>query len=581
MSSDFSVEQKQYLDGFLSGVQAVRSGVGKAAAPADVQGPDSSHIAAQDRTVAEGKKLCDQEKWKRAEHPFDAYGRLKEQALTGQYPKPDDNFRWRYHGLFYVAPAENSFMCRMRLANGILSAWQLEGVAAVAQELGGGYAHVTTRANLQIREITAENAAEVVERLCDLGITSKGSGADNIRNVTGSATAGIDQYELLDTRPYARAWHHHILNDRSLIGLPRKFNVAFDGAGSIATLEDTNDIGFQAVEVTGGIEPGIYFRLALGGISGHKDLARDTGVVLNPNEAVAVADAVIRVFTENADRTNRAKARLKYVLDAWGFERFLKAVEDKLGRPLVRVDARHIAPRMVPDRSAHIGVHAQKQTGLSWIGVWTPLGRMSVDDMRNVAHIAKRYGDGDIRLTVWQNLILSGVADADVAQVRAELTKAGLAVDVSAVRAGLVACTGSQGCKFAASDTKSDALKIAQFVEQHVALDQPINIHVTGCHNSCAQHYIGDIGLIGAKVTINEDGDQVDGYHIHIGGGFAEQGAIGRLMFENVRAVDAPEVIGNLLRAYLAHRENNENFWSFTKRHDVEQIKSLCQKVLS
>ncbi len=162
---------------------------------------------------------------------------------------------------------------------------------------------------------------------------SRGSGADNIRNVTGTPTAGIDPQELLDTRPYAREWHHHILNDRALYGLPRKFNVAFDGAGRIPVLEDTNDIGFQAVEVKDGfgVEPGIWFRLALGGITGHQDFARDTGVIVQPEEATKVADAIVRVFIEHGDRTDRNKARLKYVLDAWGFEKFLAAVEEKLG----------------------------------------------------------------------------------------------------------------------------------------------------------------------------------------------------------------------------------------------------------
>ena len=196
----------------------------------------------------------------------------------------------------------------------------------------------------------------------DLGLCSRGSGADNIRNVTGTPTAGIDPQELIDTRPYAREWHFHILNDRSLYGIPRKFNVGFDGGGVIAVLEDTNDIGFQAVEVKDGfgVEPGVWFRLMLGGITGHKDFARDTGVIVKPDEATMVADAVVRVFIDHGDRTNRAKARLKYVLDAWGFEKFLAAMEEKLGRKLVRVPAEAIAPRPPFDRLAHIGVASAK-----------------------------------------------------------------------------------------------------------------------------------------------------------------------------------------------------------------------------
>ena len=224
----------------------------------------------------------------------------------------------------------------------------------------------------------------------DLGLCSRGSGADNIRNVTGTPTAGIDRQELIDTRPYAREWHFHILNERALYGLPRKFNVGFDGAGRIPVLEDTNDIGFQAVEVKDGFgaEPGVWFRLALGGITGHKDFARDTGVIVKPEEATLVADAMVRVYIEHGDRTDRTKARLKYVLDALGLEKFIAHVEEKLGRKLIKVPAEAIAPRPAYDRSAHIGVHPQKQAGLNWIGVVLPVARLTADQMRGLAKIA-------------------------------------------------------------------------------------------------------------------------------------------------------------------------------------------------
>src|SRR5882762_4855056 len=199
MSGDFSPEQKRYLEGFTSGLQIARAGRGlgggKPAAPVP-SGPDAEHLAAQDRQVAAGGKLAEQEKFKREEHPFDAYGRLKDQAATNSPPKPADNFRWRYYGLFYVAPAQDSYMCRLRIANGILTHRQFAGIADVAERYGGGYSHVTTRANLQIREIAPKSAVAVVEAIQDLGLSSRGAGADNIRNVTGTPTAGIDPQEL-------------------------------------------------------------------------------------------------------------------------------------------------------------------------------------------------------------------------------------------------------------------------------------------------------------------------------------------------------------------------------------------------
>ena len=256
----------------------------------------------------------------------------------------------------------------------------------------------------------------MIEGIQDLGLCSRGTGADNIRNVTGTPTAGIDPQELLDTREYAREWHYHILNDRSLYGLPRKFNVAFDGAGKIAVLEDTNDIAFSAVEVKDGfgVEPGVWFRLGIGGITGHRDFAKYGDIIVKPADATRVSDAIVRIFIDLGDRTNRNKARLKYVLDGMGHEKFLTLVEERLGQDFARVPPEAMTPRPEFDRMAHIGVHKQKQEGLNWIGVSLPLGKVTCEQMRGLAKIAQDLGDGDIRLTVWQNLLIPGVRDDNV-----------------------------------------------------------------------------------------------------------------------------------------------------------------------
>jgi ferredoxin-nitrite reductase len=586
MAGDFEPEQKRYLEGFVAGLQIAKSAGGfpKAAAPAAaatpvVAGPDAPHIAAQDRVVKGGGKLADQEKFKRELHPFDGYEKLKAQAAGNEPPKPDDNFRWRFYGLFYCAPTQPTYMCRLRIPNGILKHWQFAGVGDLADTCAGGYAHVTTRANLQMREIEPKNAVNMVEGIQDLGLSSRGSGADNIRNVTGTPTAGIDPQELIDTRPYAREWHFHILNDRTLYGIPRKFNVGFDGAGAIAVLEETNDIGFSAVEVKDGfgVEPGVWFRVAVGGITGHKDFAHETGVIVKPAEATAVADAIVRVFIDHGDRTNRNKARLKYVLDAFGIEKFMGLVEEKLGRKLLQVPNEAIAPRPAFDRFAHIGVHAQKQAGLNWIGVALPVGRMSSDQMRGLAAVARDFGDGDIRLTVWQNFLISGVPDAKVAAAEAAIAALGLATAANSIRSGLVACTGNVGCKFAASDTKRHAEEIAAWCETRVQVDTPVNIHLTGCHHSCAQHFISEIGLLACKVQETEDGDPIEGYHILVGGGFGPNAALGRDIYRDVKAEDAPRRVEGLLKAYMTHRASpEESFLAFSKRHDVEALKAMC-----
>jgi len=230
-TEEFSEEQKLYLQGFMNGANLARANQGLPGLSLT-----NGTINAQPN-VPETK------------HPLDRWDDIIQHAAEGRFPKGDDVLAFKSFGLFHVAPAQNSYMCRLRFAGGIITAAQMRAVARLAQIYGGNDAHVTTRANLQIREISAANAANVLMALYDAGIVNKGAGADNIRNVTGSATAGIDARELIDTRPLARAMHHYIQNHRDMYGLPRKFNISFDGGGAVHTLEDTNDIGFQAVRV--------------------------------------------------------------------------------------------------------------------------------------------------------------------------------------------------------------------------------------------------------------------------------------------------------------------------------------------
>jgi ferredoxin-nitrite reductase len=579
--TEFTEQQKRWLEGFTSGLAARKtSGAAPAAAAPTLSstGPDALQYAAQDRTTAAGGKLVAEEKAKRQRHPLDRWDEVVERNDTGEFPKGVDVFLTKYHGLFYVAPAENSFMCRLRIPNGILNAAQMRGLADAAASFGGGYADVTTRANLQIREIGANHAIDLLTAVQALGLTSRGSGADNIRNITGSPTAGIDPQELIDTRPLCSAMHHYILNHREMYGLPRKFNIAFDGGGKVRVLEDTNDIGFVAAQAQNGSEGGIYFRLQLGGITGHRDFAHETGILLKPEECVKVAGAVVRAFIAHGDRTNRTKARLKYVLDRMGRAEFLKEVEKEYGAPLRRAAGFSLAPRPMADKHSHIGVHRQKQAGLNYLGVVLPVGRITSEQMRGLAEISERFGSGTLRLTVWQNLLISDVADENVGVCIAAIQALGLGVEASAIRRGLVACTGNAGCKFAASNTKGHALRLADYLEARVAVDLPINIHLTGCHHSCAQHYVGDIGLLACKVE--QGGESVEGYHVYIGGGAAStaEQAMAREYARDVTFGELPAMLEKLLGAWLAHRAPNETFFEFCRHREIETLRELAAR---
>ena len=583
VESGLTEEKKLYLEGFIRGI-AARQGntpplhalsalAGGGSPPADGDALHPLHRAAQDRVRAAGQKLVAEEEAKRKKNPFDMWDEIKANAAADRFPKGTDVFLHKFHGLFYVAPAQNAFMCRLRMPNSILTGHQFRGLADLADAFAGGYADMTTRANLQLREISAKNAPHVLTGVQELGLASRGSGADNIRNITGDPTAGIDPQALIDTRPLCRELHFHILNHRELYGLPRKFNIAFDGGGQVAVLEDTNDIGFTAVAVPDGqaVPAGTYFRMALGGITGHSTFAADTGIILRPDECVPVAAAVVRAFIEHGDRTDRKKARMKYVIDRLGLDGYMAEVEKQLGARLTRLPLSACLPRPARLKDGHIGVHAQKQPGLSYIGVMAPASRLSSRQMRDVADIAERFGSGTIRLTVWQNLLISDIPDARMDDAKRSIEAAGLAWSPLGIRGSVVACTGSVGCKFSASDTKTHALAITQHLESRVALDQPVHIHLTGCPHSCAQHLIADLGLLGAKIGE----DAIEGYHISVGGGAGDQQELARELYRDVPAADVPAVLERVLAAYLERRQPAESFQAFARRHSVDEIKQL------
>jgi ferredoxin-nitrite reductase len=381
--------------------------------------------------------------------------------------------------------------------------------------------------------------------------------------------------ELIDTRPLAKGLHHYILNNRDLYDLPRKFNIAFDGGGSVSVVADTNDIGFVAVRVGEGhdFDPGVYFRVQLAGITGHQHFAKDSGILIKPSECVAVAAAILRVFVENGDRTNRKKARLKYLIDKWGIPKFIEETEKKLAFPLLRFPLDRCEPRHPPISHGQVGAFKQLQRGLNYIGVVIPVGRMSSKQMHRLASIAQNYGSGEVRLTVWQNLIIPNVPDGFVETVKKNLARMRLHYETTTISGGLVACTGNTGCKWASTNTKGQAVELARYLERKLRLDQPINIHLTGCPNSCAQHYMGDIGLLGAKVK--QAGDTVEGYHVILGGGFGEQQGIGRQVFTGVPFNELPTLLERILKTYLERRDRGEGFTQFTRRYSVKELQEM------
>ena len=352
-TGSFSSVQKEYLQSFFSGL-AVRGLVPFAGHTASGQITNDASAGAPNMAAEElyfntpVSDLCREERWKYEQNPLDIWDKLIAHANEDKAPAQDDLFRFKFHGLFHVAPAQDSFMLRLRIPGSVLTDYQIRGLAKLAAEYGPGRVDLTTRGNLQIRSLQPKNIVCVLNAIQAIGMSSRGSGADNIRNITASPISGIDPAELYDVAPLAEAMGHYIFNSRDMYGLPRKFNIAFDNGGAISVLADTNDIGFVAVRVADGksVPPGVYFRVLLCGITGHKQFASDSGLLLRPDQTVAVAAAMVRVFSEHGDRTDRKKARLKYLVDRWGVDKFIAETERRLaaGRGEHREEYRSIAP---------------------------------------------------------------------------------------------------------------------------------------------------------------------------------------------------------------------------------------------
>jgi ferredoxin-nitrite reductase len=570
----FTHEQKEYLQGFTAGLAAA------SAVPIGTLALPSSRVSnPPDPPSWFGWPLDEitrEEEFKREKNPLDIWDKLLAHAQQDQPPQAGDVYRFKSHGLFYVAPAQDSLMVRVRIPGNAMSSRQMRALAGIASELAGGNADLTTRGNIQIREIAPRNTVEVLMRLAESGLTSRGAGADNVRNITCSPLAGIDPTELLDTRPMARALQFYLLNNRDLFGLPRKFNVSFDGAGRTSVATETNDIGFIATRLTAAadIAPGVYFRVLLGGITGHLRFANDCGLLVTPLECVPLAVAMLRVFAEHGDRTDRKKARLCYLLDRLGTEKFLQHVQEKLSFDLRFLAADQCSPRPPVDKHAHMGIHPQLQQDRSSIGIAIPAGRMSAEQMLGLAKLADTCGDGELRSTVWQNIILPNVRTERVPDAVRAISAMGYGVSSTPISGCVVACTGNAGCRFSATDTKQHALQLAQHLDQRFELDSPINIHLTGCPNSCAQHRVADIGLLGTPVQTASG--SVEGYHVFIAGGIEQERGLAREFAQNVPYPQLATLLEGLLHVYQDRRNPAESFVDFARRHEIDVLRRLA-----
>jgi ferredoxin-nitrite reductase len=472
-------------------------------------------------------------------------------AKIGWEAIADDDLqhRLKWLGIFFRKSTPGRFMVRMRVPNGLLNSSQMRVLARVLEKCGAdGVADITTRQNIQIRGIKIEDVPEMLAQFRSCGLTSVQSAMDNVRNITGSPVAGIDSDELFDTRDLAIAVQNMITNNGegnpAFTNLPRKFNIAIDGSRDNSTHAEINDIGFVPAFKQFEDQNIFGFNLIVGGFFSNKRIAAaiPMNVWVNPEQVVDLCEAILIVFRENGSRESRQKARLMYLLDDWGIEKFRNEVEKQIGYSL---EAAAPTDEITESKRDHIGVYRQKQSGLNYVGIQIPVGRMYAAEMEEIARIAEVYGSGEMRLTVEQNIILPNVPDSNLESLLAEPILAKFPANPSPLTRGLVSCTGAQFCPVAIVETKNRALELIAEIEQDLTLSQPVRMHWSGCPNSCAQPQVADIGFIGCKARKN--GKIVDGVDIYMGGKVGKDAHLGECVMEKIPCEDLREVVGKIL----------------------------------
>lgn len=531
------------------------------------------------------------ERLKLAKNPWEAFDEIRQFARDGRDSVPEEwalYFRWwgvysQGDGLGLAGgkggegKATEFFMLRIGLPNGLLTSHQLRVIGGITKKYARNLADITTRQNIQLHWLTISDLVEVVDALTEIGLSPKGACGDVVRNVTGCPLAGLDGHELIDASPLAVQVAKTLTGNNAFVNLPRKFKMSVSGCSLWCSYPEINDVALTATKhvVDGKEEVGYTLRVG-GGLSTEPHIAVRIPAFIRQDQALAVATAAAEIFRD-ADilRENRLRARSKYLFMRFGWtpESYLEALEAKLGYKLIPSAAED---ENIPDDiyRDHIGITPQRQPGLSSVGASVLRGRVSGDQLQKLADLADQYGSGELRTTIMQNIIIVNVPNEKTAALVIELNTLGFHVDVSAFWRGAIACTGTEFCKLAITETKGFAKwLVSEMEDRFPGFDQQIKLHVTGCTNSCGQHWIGDIGLEGKRI---KKGDKlVDAFHFCVGGAVGKYARPSRPLGYRAAAEDVPDSIERLLRAYLAERQPNEDLRAFFARKDDDTLRAI------
>ena len=501
-------------------------------------------ISSPSSPYLDGKKLNKIEQKKAAKDGLSVGNEIEKFAQLGweQVDETDLQLRLKWYGMFWRPKTPGKFMLRLRIPNGVLSAQQLRVVGSIVERYGdNGSCDITTRQNLQLRGVLLGDLPEILNRLKEAGLSTIQSGFDNPRNVTGNPLAGIDPLEIIDTRPYTTELDNFLTNNSQgnpeYSNLPRKWNTAVAGAKDNFLLH--NDLIFHPVEKDGVMGFGVW----IGGIlsSQMNSYAIPMNAWVKPDEICRLTDVIIRLWRDNGERNTRPKGRFRLYLDKVGHETFREQVEDLFGT--LTPD-----PGSVFDTTprSHYGIHPQKQNNLSFAGLHVPVGRLTGQDLQDLATVSLNHGSGEVRLTEDQNVIIVGLPDDRIDAFRADPLLERFPLEPGSIAAGTVSCTGNTYCGFALTNTKDQALAAAEQLDRELNLPEELKIHWTGCPNTCGQAYMGAIGLTGTKAK-NSEGVMGEAYTLTLGGSQGPDPSVGELHRKGIPADEIKTVLKEIL----------------------------------
>ena len=530
------------------------------------------------------------ERLKRAMNPWEGLDEIRRFAREGFDSIPPEwigtYFRW--WGVYTqgdgagvtggqggVGRALQRFMVRIRIPNGIMSSHQLRAIADLTRRYANGIADLTVRQNIQLHWVTIEALPEVLEGLWRVGLNTTGACGDVVRNVTGCPVAGVDADEIIDASPLVLETSQLLAGNAEFYNLPRKFKISIAGCHSWCSYPEINDIGVTAITRTvgGKREVGFSVRVA-GGLSAEPYLGARLDAFVQPSQVVPVIKGIAELFRDSEVlREHRERARLKFLFlrHGWTAGRFLDELQQRIGFRLDPAGEEHPPDDVYRD---HVGIHAQKQPGLSYVGAVVLRGRITADQMHSAADLAERYASGELRATTMQNLLVVNVPTINADSLAKELDAIGFQVGGSAFARGAVACSGTEFCKLAITETKSFSRWVVEEMEERLpGFDQHLKLHVTGCPNSCGQHWIADIGIEGKKIKVG--GNLVDAYYFCLGGALGLHQSTARPVGYRCLATEVPDALERLLGRYLADREPSENLRSFFARHSDTHLREF------